>query len=427
MPRNNVSRTKMSKVRSVRTWITISTVSTVLLTTLIYSLLCTYIIRSGSTSTAADTLSLWYLALPAAVLLPFFWFFSHSLVSPMIKKIKSLEKAVVELSEGNLNFTLIGGGNDEISRLVDALDKSRDRLREYIGEISRGLSLLSEGDFTFQTGTDFKGEFYEMKLALDKIQKSLKSMIRNIKESAEKIDDAADQAAANSQLLSTSTTEQAASIQQLSVTMLEISKKVDQNAADAGAATRKTHDMESLIQECNREMHLLISAMKNIEQTSGEINNIIKSIEDIAFQTNILALNAAVEAARAGDAGKGFAVVADEVRNLASKSAEAAKMTTGLIQGTVDAVAEGNKAVDATAGSLSKVVDNVKALSSLIDEIARASADQSSAIEQVNAGAGQLSAVVQTNSAAAEESAANSQELAKYSEDLKALIRKYEI
>jgi len=419
--------TNLVKYQNIRKRISIPSIILVMISSLVYSMLTLHLLDIGGESASGKVQNLWFLAIPTVFLIALAVIFAVFSSKSILKRIKSLEAAAIELSEGNLNFSIKGGGNDEIARLAEALSRSRDNLREYISEITRGLSLLSEGKFTFTTTTDFKGDFYEMKLSLDNIQRSFKSILTNIRESAGKINDAADQAASNSQLLSAGTTEQAASIEQLSATLLEISKKVEQNASDAKKANQKTRDTHNLVEQCNREMQSLVMAMGHIEQISGEISKIIRTIDDIAFQTNILALNAAVEAARAGDAGKGFAVVADEVRNLASKSAEAARTTTSLIESTVTAVDEGNNAVQTTAQSLANVVENIQALSSLIDEIAEATEAQSQAIEQLNAGAGQISDVVQTNSAAAEESAANSQELAQYADNLKALIQSYEV
>ena len=178
---------------------------------------------------------------------------------------------------------------------------------------------------------------------------------------------------------------------------------------------------------CNTQMHDMMSAMQEINRTSNEIGKIIKTIEDIAFQTNILALNAAVEASRAGAAGKGFAVVAEEVRNLAGKSTAASKDTAELIESSIRAVSRGTKIADSTAQALMKVVEEVRTVASAVENIADAAEEQSGAVEQVTVGVDQISSVVQTNSATAQQSAAASQELSSQAEVLKDLVAQFQL
>ncbi|MEG2769394.1 MAG: methyl-accepting chemotaxis protein, partial [Oscillospiraceae bacterium] len=242
---------------------------------------------------------------------------------------------------------------------------------------------------------------------------------------SEQVASGSDQVSSGAQALSQGATEQASSIEELSATIQAVSNQIKDNANNAKMASELSSMAGKEVQNGNEHMQSMIVAMEDISSTSNKIGKIIKTIDDIAFQTNILALNAAVEAARAGSAGKGFAVVANEVRNLAGKSAEAAKNTTSLIESSINAVANGTKIADETAMSLKVVVEKSNLVLQKVEEIAEASAEQANSVVQITTGVDQISAVIQTNSATAEESAAASEELSSQSQMLKDLVGKF--
>ena len=217
-------------------------------------------------------------------------------------------------------------------------------------------------------------------------------------------------------------TEQASSVEELSSSINSISQQVNTNAEVARTASLKANEVGEGMQVSNKKMEEMMEAMTDISGSSREIGKIIKTIEDIAFQTNILALNAAVEAARAGAAGKGFAVVANEVRNLASKSAEASQNTSALIERSIKAVENGTRIADETAKSLLQAVEGAKEATRIINQISEASEHQAKAINQVTIGIEQISSVVQSNSATSEQSAAASEELSSQAQVLKRLV-----
>ena len=349
----------------------------------------------------------------------------------IVDPVKQLTFASERMHQGDLSVadSVTYESEDELGELAESMRGTMRTLDSYVVEISDTLHVIAEGDLT-KSGdaiTDFRGQFASIKESLLFILKRFNSTLRDIHQAAEQVNDGADHIASGSQTLAQGASEQASSVEELHATVTEISAQVNKTAENATTAMQKMDDTGNKVQTCNEQMHHMMAAMEDITQKSTEISKIVKTIEDIAFQTNILALNAAVEAARAGAAGKGFAVVADEVRNLAAKSAEASKSTSDLIGGTVDAVKKGTKILGETAETLGYVVEGAQSASELVNEIALAANQEAASLGQVSEGIDQISNVVQTTSSTSEQSAAASEELSGQANMLKRLIDRFKL
>ncbi|WP_312652328.1 methyl-accepting chemotaxis protein [Aminipila sp.] len=348
----------------------------------------------------------------------------------IVKPLKRLAENANQIADGDLEVIVDTRAIDETGQVAEGLDRTVVRLREYIkyiDEVSFILGEMASGNLVFELKQDYVGEFAKIKDALLDIQRTFIQTFSEIAVSADQVATGSEQLAQGAQQLSQGSMQQASSVEELSATIMEISEGIKKSAQNANEASNISSESEIEVEHGNQQMTKMISAMEEIKSASNQISNIIKAIDDIAFQTNILALNAAVEAARAGEAGKGFAVVADEVRNLAAKSGNAAKDTTSLIETAIAAVENGTKIVDETAASLEKIVVNTKHSATVIDEISEAGNQQAEFMNQVTVGVDQISTVVQTNSATAEETAAASEELSSQANLLKELIAKFKI
>ena len=350
------------------------------------------------------------------------------LASSISNPIKICVDRLEGLSRGDLQSSVPQlDTKDETASLLSALNTTIGQLEEIVSDVSYHLGKMAAGDFREDLSVQYTGDFVSIQTSMQGIQASLNHTLTRISQAADTVSSSADQVAAGAQSLSQGATEQAGSIQELAATLNEISSHVQSNAENAQHANEDAKRLGNDMEQSNDEMRNLIAAMEEINRTSNKISQIIKTIEDIAFQTNILALNASVEAARAGAAGKGFAVVANEVRDLASKSAEAAKNTSTLIQQSLSAVQNGMDLVDQTAQSLANAVEKSGYVVGALDDIANASNQQAESVNQVSQGIEQISSVVQTTSATSEESAATAEELSSQSHLMRTLVSKFQL
>lgn len=345
----------------------------------------------------------------------------------MLAPIAQVVDAAESISHGNFNIHLKAESEDEIGILTNTFSKTVNMLKGVVSDISNVLNNISNKNLNIETNGEYAGDLNIIKNSLHNIVDTLNNVIGGINQSADQVASGSEQVSTGAQALSQGATEQAGSIQELAATITEISHQVKKNAENAVDASSKVSSVTFEMEKSNEKMHEMISAMNEITVSSQEIGKIIKTIEDIAFQTNILALNATVEAARAGDAGKGFAVVADEVRNLASKSAEASNNTAELIAASIRAVENGSRIANETANSMTVVVEGTEQIVDIINKISEASNQQSESIQQVTEGIDQISSVVQTNSATAEESAATSEELSGQAQILKGMVGEFNL
>ncbi len=331
----------------------------------------------------------------------------------VIQPISIMERTLTSVSEGNLSIDMDYRSQDEIGQLANATRTMTTRLLGIVKALSEQLASMADGNLISndQDETLYAGDFLPLYKSSKEISRKMSMALRDIRDASDRVSVGADQVSAAASALAQGATEQASSVEKLNMDMGSIRSGVSHTAEQARDAASLSKSSYAEMSESNQKMQALSKAMELITEKSKQIGKIIKSIDDIAFQTNILALNASIEAARAGVSGKGFAVVAEEVGTLAGKSQAAAQSSSGLLNDTLAAIENGNEMTKIAAASMNSAAENSKLIQSLVENISTDMDDQSRAIDEVTQGLDQISSVIQTNSATAEESAAASQEL----------------
>lgn len=348
-------------------------------------------------------------------------FMTWQIIKSVKRPLGQLQYIADELAKGNSAIKIEDCAKDELGRIVVEFKEVVDSTQRH----AKIAHTIAQGDLTVEV--PIRSEKDLLGLALKELVTDNSNVLLGIKESSMQLTSGAGQVASASQALAQGSTEQASAIEEITASMGDIAKDVNHNAEVTNAADQLVRDMVTKAEKGNGQMQDMMKAMEAIQASSHSISKVIKTIDDIAFQTNILALNATVEAARAGVHGKGFAVVAEEVKNLAEKSAAAAQETAELIQSSIDRVEEGSVLAGETSEALKEIVDNLEECVKQIDGISQASSQQATAVAQINQAISQVSQVVQTNSATSEQCASASEELSNQAMALRNMISKYKL
>lgn len=348
----------------------------------------------------------------------------------IVKPLIELNGTALQLAEGNLDVSLNVETEDEVGDLGRSIQKTVDRLKEYIDyidEISEVLARMADGKLAVELQYDYVGEFRKVKDALLHISDAMNEVMTNITESASQVTAGSDDLANAAQSLAEGSESQAAAVQELLATATTVAEQVEENRDYSEKSAEQTKEVNSMMGESKRQMALMKEAMNQIKESSNKVVGIIQTIEDIADQTNLLSLNATIEAARAGEAGKGFAVVAGEIGSLANESARAVNTTRELIGISLNEIERGSALAEEVVDAIDRAVEKVDEVNHMIQNSAQNAMIQMQSVNQIRDGVEEISQSVQDNSAMAEETSATSEELAAQADTLNALVRTFEL
>lgn len=346
----------------------------------------------------------------------------------VIRPIIAVEAEARRIATGDLSHGIeLHPDTSEIGMLIDSMQITKWELRKYIQDISEKLLKMANRDLSVEMDVEYIGDFAPIQESMRQIIITLNKSFQQFGSAAEQVSATAKQSADQSVILAEGSARQSGSVREISSAITDITEAVRLTAERAKMATELANAAGIALNSSNGQLQGMITAMSEINDASGEIGKIVKTIEDIAFQTNILALNAAVEAARAGIAGKGFAVVADEVRNLANKSSEASKVTSQMIENSLQTIQSGAKIAKTASNTFVEVMVNAGKAAEAMGGIYLDAEKQSHIITQINFGMEKITEVVEDNSAAAGESATASEELAGQAENLRSEVQQFHL
>lgn len=348
----------------------------------------------------------------------------------IVKPLSELNETAMQLADGNLDVEINVHTDDEVGDLGRSIEKTVARLKEYIDyidEISEVLADMAEGKLIIRLKYAYIGEFAKVKDALINISASMSEVMRSIAESSDQVSAGSEDLAKAAQGMAESCQNQAAAVEELLATSTSVAEQVKSNQEDSEESAVHTKQVATVMENSKQQMAVMLNAMNKIKESSDKVVGVIKTIEEIASQTNLLSLNASIEAARAGDAGKGFAVVAGEIGELAKQSANAVNTTRDLIAVSMEEIEKGNTIVNEVVELLNGAVEDVLGVNDMIQKSAETAVIQMNSMQQIRDGIEEISQSITDNSASAEETSATSEELAAQSVTLNELIKKFEL